>query len=430
MSDPQIIDLDSIGGENPSVNFGGGIELLMNDKKKSGGGSRGGSEPGEEINLDDLTNLERELNDLTGGGGNSQTPVDILPSVMPGVLPNIDNVKNESGLGRSTATVENKDNTTWDGFTKFNNVPINPDVGRQEPTRSNEEILKEKFECLRKLQALEKKGIELSKHYTMDSALSEMQGEYESIKAEHEKKSSSKFQGKMLMAAVTGLEFLNSKFDPFDVKLDGWAEQVGENVDDYDDIFSELHDKYKSKASMAPELKLLFQLGGSAVMVHMTNSMFKNSIPGMDDIMRQNPDLMQQFTKAAVSQMEEDKPGFGGFMNMMNEPSARPPSPVETKTFNIGRDSPSRPHLENKKVGNVDEPEKSNRLRPDMKGPSDINDLLSNLKSTSKTSGISIDDTSTISIQELKDMQNDMKSGPSKSKRRGKSDKNTVSLDI
>ncbi len=430
MSDPQIIDLDSIGGENPSVNFGGGIELLMNDKKKSGGGSRGGSEPGEEINLDDLTNLERELNDLTGGGGNSQTPVDILPSVMPGVLPNIDNVKNESGLGRSTATVENKDNTTWDGFTKFNNVPINPDVGRQEPTRSNEEILKEKFECLRKLQALEKKGIELSKHYTMDSALSEMQGEYESIKAEHEKKSSSKFQGKMLMAAVTGLEFLNSKFDPFDVKLDGWAEQVGENVDDYDDIFSELHDKYKSKASMAPELKLLFQLGGSAVMVHMTNSMFKNSIPGMDDIMRQNPDLMQQFTKAAVSQMEEDKPGFGGFMNMMNEPSARPPSPVETKTFNIGRDAPSRPHLENKKVGNVDEPEKSNRLRPDMKGPSDINDLLSNLKSTSKTSGISIDDTSTISIQELKDMQNDMKSGPSKSKRRGKSDKNTVSLDI
>ena len=247
MSDPQIIDLDSIGGGNPSVNFGGGIELLMNDKKKSGGGSRGGREPGEEINLDDLTNLEKELNDLTGGGGTSQTPVDILPSVMPGVLPNIDNVKNESGLGRSTANVENKDNTTWDGFSKFNNVPINPDVTRQEPTRSKEEILKEKFECLRKLQALEKKGIELSKHYTMDSALSEMQGEYESIKAEHEKKSSSKFQGKMLMAAVTGLEFLNSKFDPFDVKLDGWAEQVGENVDDYDDIFSELHDKYKTK---------------------------------------------------------------------------------------------------------------------------------------------------------------------------------------
>ena len=67
-----------------------------------------------------------------------------------------------------------------------------------------------------------------------------------------------------------------------------------------------------------------------------------------------------------------------------------------------------------------------------MKGPSDINDLLSNLKSTSKTSagGVSIDDTSTISIQDLKEMQKDMNSGPSRSKRRGKSDKNTISLDI
>ena len=124
-------------------------------------------------------------------------------------------------------------------------------------------------------------------------------------------------------------------------------------------------------------------------------------------------------------------------MNMMNEApqsssAARPPSPIETKSFNVGRDEPSRPHLENKKVGNLEKPEKSSTQRPDMKGPSDINDLLSNLKSTSKTSagGVSIDDTSTISIQDLKEMQKDMNSGPSRSKRRGKSDKNTISLDI
>ena len=113
----------------------------------------------------------------------------------------------------------------------------------------------------------------------MDSNLSEMQGEYESLKSEAERKNSVKFQGKMLMAAITGLEFLNNKFDPFDLRLDGWSENVNENIDDYDEIFAELHEKYKSKATMAPELKLLFQLGGSACMLHMTNSMFKNSIP-------------------------------------------------------------------------------------------------------------------------------------------------------
>ena len=41
-------------------------------------------------------------------------------------------------------------------------------------------------------------------------------------------------------------------------------------------------------------------LGGSAVMLHMTNTMFKSAMPGMDDIMRQNPDLMNQFTQAAT----------------------------------------------------------------------------------------------------------------------------------
>ena len=109
----------------------------------------------------------------------------------------------------------------------------------------------------------------------MDSPLAEMKGEYEMVIAEKESSNSCKFQGRMLMAAITGIEFLNNRFDPFDVKLDGWAEQVNENIDDYDEIFSELHEKYKSKATMAPELKLLFQLGGSAVMVHMTNTMFK-----------------------------------------------------------------------------------------------------------------------------------------------------------
>ena len=112
------------------------------------------------------------------------------------------------------------------------------------------------------------------------------------------------------MACINGIEFLNGKFDPFDIKLDGWGEQVNENINDYDEIFSELYEKYKSKAKMAPELKLLFQLGGSAMIVHMTNSLFKTSMPGMDDILRDNPDLMKSFQSAAVNSMSQSNPGF------------------------------------------------------------------------------------------------------------------------
>ena len=149
----------------------------------------------------------------------------------------------------------------------------------------------------------------------MESDLLEMKGEYENIMAEKEKENSMKFQGKMLTTLITGLEFLNNRFDPFDIKLDGWSEQINENLDDYDEIFAELHEKYKSKAKMAPEIKLLFQLATSGMMIHMSNTLFKSAIPGMDDIMRQNPDLMNQFTKAAVSSMQQNSPGLSNFMN-------------------------------------------------------------------------------------------------------------------
>ena len=145
---------------------------------------------------------------------------------------------------------------------------------------SREDMLKEKFEVLKKLEALEKRGVEISKKYTMESSFMEMQGEYETIVAGKERENAVKFQGKMLMACITGVEFLNNRFDPFDLKLDGWSEQVNENISDYDEIFQELHEKYSSKAKMAPELKLLFQLGGSAIMLHMTNTMFKSAMPG------------------------------------------------------------------------------------------------------------------------------------------------------
>ena len=126
----------------------------------------------------------------------------------------------------------------------------------EKPKLTPEQELREKFVYIRKLEALEKKGIQISKKYSMDDKLDEMKGEYEMIKNEQQKRNSVKFQGKMLMAAVSAIEFLNSKFDPFDIKLDGWGEAVSENLDEYDEVFGELHEKYGGKAKMAPELKL------------------------------------------------------------------------------------------------------------------------------------------------------------------------------
>lgn len=473
MSSPEIIDIgaldsldtininnsvDDFSGPPKSSNFGIGIELLMNDKKKN---SSGGGNLSSDIDIGDLNNLEDELNDLTVGSKksmkNARSDMFSGSFKLNEEYDDDDYITPQSepiNLGTSTKNQGEDEKKTWDGFGKFNNVPINPDVHKPvEPQLSKEASLKEKFKFLQKLEELEKKGVKLTKHYDMDSNLLEMKGEYETIVAEKEKKNSVKFQGKMLMAAITGLEFLNNRFDPFDVKLDGWSEQINENIDDYDDIFAELHEKYQSKASMAPELKLLFQLGGSAMMVHMTNSMFKSAMPGMDDIMRQNPDLMQQFTSAAVNTMGQNNPGLGGFMNMMGGGQSPPPQqmPREQPQFNqqsrmappppMATQGPSsapppvRPGyvpLSNRPDINAsrDIPVSEKSRRPEMKGPTDISNLLSGLKVNKTSLDIQNDNDengSTISISELKEMQND--NVPMRTKRR-KSEKNTISLDI
>ena len=436
-----------------SVNFGPGADLLMNQGRASRPNS-----PKSDIALSELKSLDFDepkisAKDARASAFNMSVPPLGGSSSEPSIKLNIDEPQvinsepqpinlNTSTLGSSTAKDINTEET-WDGFKKFNEIPVNPsEMAPEKPKLTPEQELREKFVYIRKLEALEKKGIQISKKYSMDDKLDEMKGEYEMIKAEQQKRNSVKFQGKMLMAAVSAIEFLNGKFDPFDIKLDGWGEAVSENLDEYDEVFGELHEKYGGKAKMAPELKLLFMLGGSAGMIHMTNTMFKSAMPGMDDIMRQNPELMQQFTQAAVNTMGQQNPGFGNFMNSMMPggqnmmpPRGSPPGPPPMSM----REPPSRPDI-NMARGNYNEgvsinnqfeniKSKSKSTRREMKGPSDISDILAGVKTKKVNIKSKSDNKSTISVHDLKELQGKDLNIPKKSKRK-RSERNTVSLNL
>jgi|694.fasta_scaffold26045_10 hypothetical protein len=164
--------------------------------------------------------------------------------------------------------------------------------------------LNEKKEILYQLNRLKLKGAAIPHNFTLNSNLDEMRQEYNRIIRDRDIDSSVRFQRKMLMAFVTGTEYLNTRYDPFTIKLEGWSEQVHENIEDFDDIFEELHVKYKSKGkSMPPELRLFISLSGSAFMFHLTSKMFKeSSIPGVEEVLKANPELMKQFQNAAAKQ--------------------------------------------------------------------------------------------------------------------------------
>jgi hypothetical protein len=166
------------------------------------------------------------------------------------------------------------------------------------PSEGYTSIDDEKADLLNKLSRLEKKGFNVNKRLNAYSDISEIRTEYKRIVYSIEAEQSIKFSRRMLIACVTGVEFLNKRYNPFDVVLDGWSESVMENVDDYDSVFEELYVKYRSKMNVAPEIKLIMMLGGSGMMFHLTHSMFKAAMPNLNDVMKQNPDLVKNMMSA------------------------------------------------------------------------------------------------------------------------------------
>jgi hypothetical protein len=168
----------------------------------------------------------------------------------------------------------------------------------ERPSPGYKSIDEEKADLVNKLGRLEKKGFTVNKRLNVYSNIDDLRTEVKRITYSIDVDKSIKFSRRMLIACVTGLEFINKKYNPFEIQLEGWSENVMENVDDYDEVFEELYVKYRTKMHVAPEVKLIMMLGGSAMMFHLTNSMFKSVMPNMNDILKQNPALVQNMVDA------------------------------------------------------------------------------------------------------------------------------------
>lgn len=174
------------------------------------------------------------------------------------------------------------------------------DEGDVGPSAGFQNIEDEKQDLLYKFYRLDQKGIRVKK-FNMYSDIREMRAEYNKLKRDAEISSGVKFSKKMLMAIVSGMEFMNKRYDPFGMELNGWSESVMENMTDgdFDNVLERLQEKYHGKVNTPPEMELMMSLAGSAVMFHMTSSMFKATGPSINDFMKQNPSMMQDMLKRA-----------------------------------------------------------------------------------------------------------------------------------
>jgi hypothetical protein len=228
----------------------------------------------------------------------------------------------------------------------------------------SEEERKKKRDIITKLNRLSERGYELSKHYSLDNSLEEMEEEYERLCDAKRFTSSLEWQRGALVTLVNGLEMMNEKYDPFDVKLKGWSESVSESIESYDDIFEELYDKYKGRGGMPPEVRLAFKLATSGFMIHASNSIFNKKKQDIEESLRRDPVFMQRVAQAAMGNMGA---GFSGFVNEVGG-MQMPPGPSQSMP-QMFQNSPQAPQ------NFVAQPQ-TPVARREMRGPPNVDDIL------------------------------------------------------
>jgi hypothetical protein len=192
---------------------------------------------------------------------------------------------------------------------------------------SEENLLKEKYEMLRKFERLSRMGVPMRKRFTLESPLDEMRMELEFIKREKAADQTIKQFCDWFVTGMSALEW-SSKNVPlmkaFGLQLEGLSESAQMNVGDMEEDFEELYDLYGEKLKMHPLVRIPIRTCMMVYMVHLTNQMARKApIPNIDEVLKTNPDIARQLATAAMQQQTQ---------NMRAAPAPAPvmPPPVQS----------------------------------------------------------------------------------------------------
>jgi hypothetical protein len=355
-----VINLGGDGGMN-DLEMG----LITNSKYTSrfGGGGGGSSNSGNNMS-----------GSLTPPRYNpAQSSSDHYGSIDINALPTVESINLDVPLAPleipdiTINRLDSFDGSSSSGQQQQQSYGLESGSGIQLNVRDPEAEKKEKADLVMKLSRLESKGYPVSRHFTMDNTLDEVKTEYNRLVDAKQLEGSIKFQRQMMMTFTTGLEMMNEKFNPFDWQLKGWSESVHENIEDFDEVFEELYDKYKERGKMPPEARLLFMMVGSGFMFHMSNSFFRSKMPSAEDILRNNPALAKQFAAAAATAAG---PGYGNFMGMAM--GASPMAESHPQPVQMPMPMPQVPQMPQQYAA-APAPRVA---RKEMNGPSGVDDIL------------------------------------------------------
>lgn len=283
---------------------------------------------------------------------------------------------------------------TTDGFQNLNAEPLSSSFsGASSRKMSEEHLMKEKYELLRKFERLQRAGVPMRKRFTLDSPLEEMRIELEFMRREKAADQTIKQFCDWYITAMSAMEWSTknvSVMKAFGLQLDGLSESAQMNVADMEEDFEELYDMYGDKMKMHPLVRIPIRTCMMVYMVHLTNQMARKApIPNIDEVLRTNPDIARQLATAAMQQqtqtMRSQQPpppppsnnplaGLQSFMSSMVPPpppqqtSVRPPpNTTAIRAVKLPKPNPQPP------AASVSIPTTPAR---EMQAPALIDDLL------------------------------------------------------
>lgn len=136
-----------------------------------------------------------------------------------------------------------------------------------------EERQRQKTVYLHELNRMKLAGSRLSREYTEEDNVADIEFECNRVKANEDQTSTVSFMKDAIKLGTTGLELLNNKFNI--LRLNGWAGEVTRDMERYNRPLGKIYQRYWRRGSVSPFVELGFLLFGSLIVHH-----FKNVLTG------------------------------------------------------------------------------------------------------------------------------------------------------
>ena len=177
-----------------------------------------------------------------------------------------------------------------------------------------------KYDLLMKLADLVKtNGIQITTDYNMNSNYYDIKREYDYHVRVRGKKRAISTMYSVIICAAKGLEFLNNKFDPFGLNINGFTLNLESSREELLDVLMELYDKYLSTQGkeISPEMQLVFIFIKALVMTMVTNTA-TSYISSLFDKPEFNKNEIKQKLNNQ-NQVNQPNPIFNRSSNVMEE---------------------------------------------------------------------------------------------------------------